>query len=166
MASAQQGCQEHEIPTSAAEIFNSCHPVHKIAGAGTDFWILYSLARFSGRINLKPSSAIAAVRNHLFCTWETLKHLAALKAAAEHAVIAGFPAPPTEQARQKTAQYKSGVGGNPKSKSSKTMVRVSQMRLEGFTSVRHPSGRPDPALAERWRHKCLPKAPAALSCRY
>jgi len=32
------------------------------------------------------------------------------------------------------------------------------MGLEGFTSVRYPSERPDPALMERWRHKCLPKA--------
>lgn len=56
----------------AEEIFNSCHPVPKTAGAGTDFWILCRLARFSGRRNLRLSSVIAAVINHLFCTCETL----------------------------------------------------------------------------------------------
>lgn len=67
-----RGIRNMKHPHLAAEIFKSCHPDHKIAGAGTDFWILYSLAKFSGRRNLRLSSVIAAVINHLFCTWETL----------------------------------------------------------------------------------------------
>lgn len=67
-----RGIRNMKYPHLPAEIFDSCHPVRKIAGAGTDFWILYSLARFSGRRNVRLSSVIAAVINHLFCTWEAL----------------------------------------------------------------------------------------------
>ena len=63
-----RGIRNTKYPHLAAEIFNSRHSVHKIAGAGTDFRILYSLARFSGRRSLRLSSVIAAVINHLFCT--------------------------------------------------------------------------------------------------
>ena len=64
---------------------------------------------------LLSSTICSALRKHL-------QRLAALKAAAEHVVIAGFPAPPTEQARQKTEQDKSDVRGNLNPKGSKTMV--------------------------------------------
>lgn len=37
-------------------------------------------------------------------------------------MIAGFPAPPAQQARQKREQDKSGVTGNLNPKGSKTMV--------------------------------------------
>lgn len=106
-----RGIRDTKYPHLAEEIFNSCHPVPKIAGAGTDFWILYPLGRFSGRRNLRLSSVIAAVINHLFCTWET-QCLAALKAATELVVTAGFPAPPAERERKRTEQDKSGVRGN------------------------------------------------------
>lgn len=67
-----RGIGNMKHPHLASEIFNSCHPVHKIPGAGTDFQILYFLASFSGRRNLRLSNVIAAVINHLFCAWETL----------------------------------------------------------------------------------------------
>ena len=64
---------------------------------------------------LLSSTICSALREHLQC-------LAAPKAAAEHMVVTGFPAPLAEQAKQKPEQDKSDFRGNTNPKGSKSMV--------------------------------------------
>lgn len=81
-------------------------------------------------------------------------------------MIAGFPAPLTEQARQKTEQDKSDVRGD-SNRGWQNHGRLWEMGLEGFTNVSgtHQGGVVLPWWSDGGTNPC-PRQPIPLSCRY